>query len=203
MERRSWAGAAGEGGEGKQAKPQSGLIPLPRPPEPPAERTRGHPTLSDKQSRATLVQRKGWELPFPAGEQTLSLPPAQRGRGASASASAHPPVFIPRRAQGQDSGSLLGNTHPTPDFLLPYLPEDWESVSKLLPTAAPSISLGSLWEARTGRKRCRPDPDPLSCFSARPSHMGPRDWRWQPMSLKSAKSPALMGSLSGSPGKSL
>ena len=48
--------------------------------------------------------------------------------------------------------------------LLPYLPEDWRSVSKLLPVTAPSTPLGSLQEGKeVGRavgNTWIPDPRP-------------------------------------------
>lgn len=71
-------GDSGRGrGKGRQAKPRraasaSSLSPLPL--HLPKEGTLGTTPALDEQGKVALVQRRGWGLLLPAGENTFSLP---------------------------------------------------------------------------------------------------------------------------------
>lgn len=139
------------------------LIPLSTPPEPSAERTLGTTlhsrTSKAKQSSFGPQERLGAPIPN-WRKQTLSLPTRQRGnRGARCQNRVRAHSRTPPGVDRDRTGSLHGRTlPPPPQTLLPYLHGGWESVSKVLPKTAPSTPLGSLWEGRTGRKSCGPDP---------------------------------------------
>ena len=163
-------GAAGEegGGEGRPRITEL-LMPPPSLLSRCASQRRGpgdHPTLGHARQNSLGPQGKAG-TPIPSWrKQTFSLPSRHTGnrrtgvRGQPGAHTrththththtrTHTHVHSRAWAGSRDSGSLLRDALPAPpEALLPYLPDDWRSVSKLLPETAPSTPLGSLREGK-------------------------------------------------------
>ena len=166
----------GRGREGRQSRQSCFcLIPLSSPPEPATEGTLGTSLHSRTRKAKQLWSRGEAGGSHSRWDHTDTEPAHQAyrgGQGPSDRASTH--IHVGPLEQGTAAAALAAPSLLHPDSPLPHLPEDWGSGSTLLPATAPSTwtSLGSLWEGRTGRKSCGPDPRPLSCFSAGPGLIG-------------------------------
>lgn len=162
------AAAAGGGGEGSKAT-QSGfsLTPLSTPPAPSKRRDPGDHLHSDERGRAVWVPKRGWGLPSPTEESPRHA--GNRVAGARGTHTRTSPRTPPRPGQGTAAVSLATPSLPRPRLLsLTCL-----RVGGLFPNRCPRLPHLLHWTLcgrERGRQGCgqRPDPRPLSCFSARP-----------------------------------
>lgn len=202
-ERLRRSGGRGEG-EGQRAGRPELLLPHPlRSPRAFRWDPGDHPALG--QSRAAAVQRTGRGAQCRGGAQTPRLPTGHTGTGwlgRGAPARRLGCTHVPAQARsGRPGQPLPRRTLPPPAQTLPYLPEDWRSLSDLLPTTAPSAPLGSLWAGGRGWKSCgqRPGPEPplLAVLG-----WGTGDSSQSRSTCEPPPPRALMGNLSGPPCKS-